>query len=363
MVTARPSDKAVERFISDITTTISTNKKSQRELIITLNQKLKGWAGYHRCTEAKEAFIKVDTAVQTALLDSARKQYPRLPIQKVKTKFWYKAPDGRYFYALPDDKTIRVVRLEDTLLITHNRINTSINPFLDKDYFENKTHDREIQNVTGKYRSLWERQDGKCYYCGKYILKDQRKALVQIDLSIRPSVLNSAYIHERCALSEFEILQTARDITYMRPYDVSKILEEIADGHSKEVGKKEITPKWKYYALKQYFANCRESFITLTFSEIENILHFSLPRMAFNNRTWWIQQHTKTCTADAWESENYVINKLYLKDRKVSFRRIEEKVSRLHIPQELLNSKLPDDLIYEFEQHCDYLVKKYGLKK
>ncbi len=40
-----------------------------------------------------------------------------------------------------------------------------------------------------------------------------------------------------------------------------------------------------------------------------------------------------------------------------------QRDQRLHIPQELFNNKLPDDLIYEFEQHCAYLIKKYGLKK
>ena len=73
LVYSYPADAAVERFIEDLRLTISTSHKSQRELILQLNRKLKGWAGYYRCTDATTAFRKVDTAVQTALLETAIK--------------------------------------------------------------------------------------------------------------------------------------------------------------------------------------------------------------------------------------------------------------------------------------------------
>lgn len=65
LVYSYPADTAVDRFIEDLRETITTNHKSQRDLILLLNRKLKGWAGYFRCTDAAMAFRKVDAAVQT----------------------------------------------------------------------------------------------------------------------------------------------------------------------------------------------------------------------------------------------------------------------------------------------------------
>lgn len=98
-----PSDKAVERFISTLQETIHGFRKSQRDLITLLNKKLKGWANYHRFSDAYEAFKRVDTAVQTALLESAVARHPRLATQKVFNRYWYKESDGRHCYALPED--------------------------------------------------------------------------------------------------------------------------------------------------------------------------------------------------------------------------------------------------------------------
>lgn len=111
--------------------TISTSRKSQRELILLLNRKLKGWAEYYRCTDATAAFRKAD---------------------------------GHYCYALPNDKSVRVVRLADTVLLTLKKPKTSENPFTNRAYHENRLHTRAIHNVTGPYRAIWERQEGCCYY-------------------------------------------------------------------------------------------------------------------------------------------------------------------------------------------------------
>ena len=359
----RPSDKAVARFIDDLKTTISSNKKSQRELILLLNRKLKGWAGYHRYTDATDAFRKVDVAVQTALLEAAIAKHPKLPLPKIKAKYWYRESDGRHCYALPDDKSIRVVRLADTLLLTHNKVKTNANPFVERDYTESRTHAREIQNVAGPYKAIWERQNGLCYYCGRPILTDQPRTTVQLNLRYPLSIRNSAYVHKMCVANEFEIVQTMEDISVLRPYDVYNILEGIAA--EKPVGriKKQITQSWKHFKLKEYFAKCTAASVTLSFTMIEEIEGATLPASARKNRDWWYPRGNCNMIAEAWITEGYHMHSLDLQKEKVTLRREEEGVSRLVIPDVLTQGKLPDNAVYELETHMEYIINKYGLLK
>ena len=361
LVYSKPSDKAVERFIDDLKTTIQSNRKSQRDLILLLNRKLKGWAGYHRYTDATDAFRRVDAAVQAALLEAAIDKHPRMPLAKVKAKYWYRESDGRHCYALPDDKSVRVVRLADTLLLTHNRIKTNANPYVDRDYTESRTHEREIQNVTGAYRAIWERQNGVCYYCGRAILTDQPRTTVQLNLHRPPSVRNSAYVHKMCVANEFEVVQTMEDISVLRPYDVYSILEGIASGQRLKRIKKEIRPDWKHIKLKEFFSKATAASVTLTFEMIEEIEGQALPASARKNKDWWYPRSNCNQIAEAWITEGYYMHALDLNKGKVTLRREEDGVSKLIIPKVLTSGKLPDNAVYELETHMEYIINKYGL--
>ena len=358
-----PSEKAVDRFIDDLKKTILTNRKSQRELILLLNRKLKGWAGYHRYTDATDAFRRVDAAVQTALLEAAIAKHPKLPLAKIQAKYWYREADGRHCYALPDDKSIRVVRLADTLLLTHNKVKTNANPFVERDYTESRTHAREIQNVSGPYRAIWERQNGRCYYCGRPILVDQPRTVVPLNLRHPPSIRNSVYVHKMCAANEFEVVQTMEDISVLRPYDLCTILEGIAESQTGKKVKKEIRPNWKHYKLKEFFSQATAASITLTFEKIEEIDGRPLPASARKNKDWWYPRENCNMIAEAWITEGYSLHSLDLKKEKITLHRDQEGVSKLIIPDVLTRGKLPDNAVYELETHMEYIISKYGLAK
>lgn len=357
-----PSDPAVERFINELRTTIISNRKSQRHLILTLNRKLKGWAGYHRYSDAEQAFRQVDVAVQAALLEAAIAKHPRLALPKIKAKYWYKEADGRHCYALPDDKSIRVIRLEDTLLITHSKIKTNANPFVERDYAESRTHMRAIQNVTGPYRAIWKRQSGYCHYCGRPILSDQPRTVVQFDLSRPPSVKNSAYIHKMCEPNEFEIVRTMEDIDSMTTYDVLRVLEQVAGAPKRGSRvKKDIGPDWKHYKLKQYFGKCTSASVTLTFQQIEEIDGRPLPKSAWQSKNWWYPRGNCNMIAEAWITEGYSLRSFDLEAKKITLHRDSEGMSKLDIPKELTVGKIPDDAKFELERHMQYIIEKYML--
>ena len=244
----------------------------------------------NRCTDAATVCCKTDAAVQTAPLETAIKRHPKMALAKIKAKYWYQEADGHYCYALPNDKSVRVVRLADTVLLTLKKPKTNENPFTNRAYHENRLHTRAIHNVTGPYRAIWERQEGRCYYCGRPILSDQPRTTVQIDLDKAPSVHNSAYIHQICAVNAFEMIRmirTMEDISVLTPYDMQAILEGIAaekPRHSRT--KKPITQSWKHYKLKRFFAASTERSITLTFRQVEEIDGQPLPKTARADRSW-----------------------------------------------------------------------------
>ena len=364
MIYCYPADCAVERFIDDLVTTIQTHKKSQRDLILLLNRKLKGWAGYHRYSDALDAFKRVDTAVQTALLDNAIKRHPRMAPAKVIAKYWYKESNGKHSYALPDDKSVRIIRLEDTILLTHQKIKTNANPFVDKDYTEQRTHIREIQNVTGVYRAVWERQSGRCYYCGRPILIDQPRTVVPLNLSKVPSAKNSAYIHSICAHNDFQIVKTMEDISLISPYDVYSILEDVAENIT-PCGRRKKPPQsnWRHYPVKNFFEKAIAASITLTFQEIERLEGKPLPERAWKDRDYWYRRKDCNTIAEAWRSEDYVMTRLDLKRGKITLHREKGGVSKLEIPDIILNGQLPDNAVQELKTHMEYIIKRYALDK
>ena len=360
-----PADEAVERFIADIRTSIKDSPvMSQRQLILMLNQKLQGWATYYRGTDALLSFKKIDAAVQAALLEKSISLHPKLPVEKIKHKYWYEEHDGRYSYALPDDKSVKVMHIADTLLLAPKLISFDtrqhMNPFIKRYFEQRKAHDKEIQNVTGKYKAIWKRQNGICHYCGRHILVDQQKAVVPYDVKRKPSKYNLAYIHQVCEINEYmDILVDDVDDGFVRKYNVIDCLENIIN-EDKDEDVSIFNINWKYRQLKDFFEKTNKASVTLTFKEIEKIIESTLPQSSSNKRFWY-RNGKKICICHAWESEGYKTKKLDLVNKKITLHRVEDAVGSLEIPTELLNKKLPINAIWELENHFAYIIKKYGL--
>lgn len=232
------------------------------------------------------AFRKVDADVQTALLETANKSHPKMALAKIKAKYWYQESDGRFCYALPDDKSIRLIQLADNGSSNSKKTKTNENPFTNRDYHENRLHTRDNSHITRPYRAIWERQEGRCYYCGQPILSDQLRTTVQLDLTKSPAVRNSAYVYACCKGNEVELIRTISDISVLTPYDMHAVLEGIAAEHPKSTRtKRPITPSWKHYKLKRFSAASTERSITLTFQQLEAIDDQPLPKTAKVDRS------------------------------------------------------------------------------
>ena len=224
----RPKHDAVERFKCGIHDYIINCNSSQRGMIKTINKKLMGWAGQYRCCDAYDSYREIDAAVKESLLESAIKKHPKLQTKKLIERYWYSDSNGDMWYALPKEKSVRVIRLIDTLLFAPKRSRTDLNPYLSTEYFDGKKKSDDIDRINSKYRPVWDKFDGKCMFCGRPILPEQKKELVTIDHTKKDALWNKAYVHSICVQDDYQFYMTMEDVDGITDYDVYEMLERIS---------------------------------------------------------------------------------------------------------------------------------------
>ena len=345
-----PSEAAVERFKSVLEETVNSHTGSQQRLIEKLNRKLDGWATYHKVEQADREFKKVDTFLKALLLNSCQVRHPKWDLEKILQKYWYKKPDGEFVYALPEKREIQVKSLADTVMIHHGLVRTNVNPYIDTDYYEERDNKRAIRNVTGIYKTIWERQDGKCACCGQAILIDQECDVIESPGKGR-KVSRLSYIHERCKLYPTVYLYT--DTMPDNITDTMDIIDEIS-----ERGKHDRNEK-KYKPLYEYFLKTTNPVFTLTFDDIEGIMGRKLGRTSQCRPFWNETGYGKI--SNCWLDNGYEIKYLHTDKRYVVFQKVGKNTGVLEIPEVFLSRRIPDDAKYELENYFQYIKKKYGL--
>ena len=349
---ARPSDDAVERFMASVRDTIENCTSSQNALIEKLNRQIDGWVTYHKVSEADEAFRKMDVYIHALLLKLCESKHPRWDRKKIIGKYWYKDGRGRHCYALPNKKEVRVKFLSDTLLVDYFAVKTGMNPYIDMERLEHHSKERQMLGVTGVYRSIWNRQEGRCHYCGNRILRDDEKELVEIEPGRSRFAARMAYVHKRCLYCSLDYVDT--EFLPASLNDVMEVLEQL-DSETKPVGQ-------KFLALSGFFRTCNKNSVTLTFGQIESIMGAELGLTALRKEYWY--RTGMDCISQCWLDNGYQIKALHLESkRRVVFHLTEKSrnTASVVIPEVIKYGRVPDDARYELENYFHYIIKKYGL--
>lgn len=360
-----PSPAAVDRIKSGLRDLILAHNRSQKSLIDSINRKLSGWASYHRYSDARAAFREIEKWVDNCLWAAALARHPKMNPSKIRAKYWYTDSRGRSAYSLPDNRSICVRRLSDTLIVeSYEKILLNKNPYVDMEYFQRRQDRKAINGVTGRYQKVWKRQQGLCYYCGRPILPDQARDVVQIsaDKSARPS--NMVYVHDFCKANELSIHEVLGDISVYTTRELLDASQEIASCGSTETRSKLAGPlreNWPYMPLKRWFARQQQASITLTFKEIETILKRQLPESAKKYTAKWYTRPDQNAMAEAWVTEGYKLHKLNMEKQKVTFHRNVEGMSHVILPKWLTSAKIPDAARAELDDYLAYLKKRYGI--
>lgn len=369
----KPSQRSVVSMEDTLEEYIMGYKGPMQYFIEGLNRKLGAWGRYHRITDAYNEFKHIDNVVQSLLLKKTRQLHPKRQLGHITSHYWYKDIRGEYVFSMPEKRHIRVIHLTDMKMVSHHPIRPNFNPYLDQDYYNTLVQRREINKVSNaKYQAVWQRQKGKCYYCGQDMLSDHELEILQLDPGGKYIAKNLAYVHKRCAqLNGMEFLP----YTYTVGVSIRETLENVL-----EENRQTDDPYW---SLRLFFHHNNKSPITLTFAEIEEIIGDHLDWEAYFCEAFWYDQapgfsselwdkeypfhaiqtaERRYCIADAWISQGYIIQRLRLIDRRVIFRKKAHGVSGIKLPSALFDQKLPKDATYEIEEFIKATLKKYGIE-
>lgn len=348
-----PSESAVKKFVTEVEELIFSNKEnwSQKKLIQALNLKINGFVTYHKCEEATETFRYLDVVISALILRMLKDLYPNLTKEQLLKKYWKEDSQKRNIFTLTSNKNINLNCMADTILVNERKIDVSKNIFLNRGYYEELEKNKDIQNIVGKYKKIWDKQDGKCYICSKAITKEQEKTIIYKKDSKDKSIKNIAYVHEYCKDSIIECIKIEND--NMNSINIKELLSEI---NNKKKNRKES----KFIKLTDYFHNVHKNKVILTFKGIEKILGFKLCESAYKYASYF-SNNKDGMISESWRKQGFKLTKIDMQNQKLEFTRVEFKRSKVQIPKFLYKTDLPMELVEEVKSFFLYLQEKYRI--
>jgi len=172
----KPSKKNMQAFYEKLRKTISENIGAKQEnLIQLLNPMLRGWAQYHGCVVAKEAFTHMESLLYWRLQRWAMRRHPRKNKDWIRKRYWQSVGDRPRVFAADiqmDGKTgkVELFSLPATPIERHKKIKGEYHPYDPKHelYGETLRQARMLKNMS--YRREWAKlfseQAGLCAVCG-----------------------------------------------------------------------------------------------------------------------------------------------------------------------------------------------------
>jgi len=105
---------------------------SQYQLIIRLNQVIRGWSNYHRHVVASQAFSSINNTLYLLLKQWAKHRHPNKSSWWRLNKYWHEKDMKRWLFMTDDNQLINMRRIK---IVRHPNLQISKNSFLDKEYF------------------------------------------------------------------------------------------------------------------------------------------------------------------------------------------------------------------------------------
>ncbi|MBU3189084.1 group II intron reverse transcriptase/maturase [Clostridium bowmanii] len=213
----KPSKKNQAKFMDNIRTTVMKNRAmSQEALIKKLNPIIRGWGKYHQGAVSREAYENMDNAIHETLWRWATRKHGKQSLGEIKDKYWKTIGTRNWVFC---SENARLIKSTDYKIIRYPKLKLEMNPFLSdgKEYYAKRKYEIGLKYMSGKFKTIWERQNGLCCFCKLPLEPQGEKELHHIIPRKQggdDTISNLAYCHTYCHKGHHGIqnIQTALDI-------------------------------------------------------------------------------------------------------------------------------------------------------
>ena len=196
----KPSKKSIKSFVASLSETILKRGKAwkQEVLIEKLNQQIRGWTNYHQSVCASEAFAHIDYILYELLWRWAKRRHPHKGKWWVSLNYWHRRGNRNWVFSTEDKELLRVDHIS---IVRHTKVRIDANPYFDTQYFLDRKFEHGMKRLSGRFKLIWENQNGCCYHCGMPMeISDDREIFFKVPKSVggKDEVPNMAYVHKHC---------------------------------------------------------------------------------------------------------------------------------------------------------------------
>ena len=196
----KPSRKSIQNFKTNLHETILKRGRAWKQdfMIMKLNQQIRGWCNYHQSVCASDAFAHIDYMLFNILYKWAKRRHPKKGNQWIVRKYWHRDGNRSWVFRTENNKLIGV---DHTSIVRHTKIRLNANPYLDHDYFIKRKFMSGAKRLSGRFKQIWNNQNGRCFHWGMPIdLGEDRKLLFKTP-KIKggtETMDNMVYVHKHC---------------------------------------------------------------------------------------------------------------------------------------------------------------------
>lgn len=196
----KPSKTSIKAFVASLSETILKRGKAwkQEVLIEKLNQQIRGWTNYHQSVCASEAFAYIDYILYELLWRWAKRRHPHKGRWWVSTNYWHRRGSRNWVFSTENKELLRVDHIP---IVRHVKVQTTVNPYLDIEYFQDRKFKQGMRRLSGRFKLIWKNQNGCCYHCGMPLeITEDREIYFKVPKTNggKDEVLNMAYVHKSC---------------------------------------------------------------------------------------------------------------------------------------------------------------------
>jgi RNA-directed DNA polymerase len=184
-VLTKPSKRSVKTFLTKIQETIdNSGSLTAGDLILRLNQQIKGWTMYHRYVASKRTFATVDNRIFWKLMRWCHRRHPQKSWKWIKKKYFQQVGHRNWvFTGTIRDSTgkvwpIQLMNAAGVKILRWVKIRSAANPY-DPEwelYLEERLAWKLSHTLAGRGRIeyLWKEQHGRCVVCGQALHAEEQ---------------------------------------------------------------------------------------------------------------------------------------------------------------------------------------------